>query len=764
MSNSRPPGYRGPGKNNPPKSSSVPGAKRPPIEKGLNSWDGPTWSERNRPSSSPSRSLPPKTSSFSKTPPKPPGFNSPINSSDFKFGLGSVAGALAINLALELLFPPGVADATLPPWYQPPAAGPKNNSNDLNPVESYPVNPAKTYSVVAKGEIRRVETWSGGVATTDWLYGATHTEIQNYVGGQRIDYNTRPNLATHVYTISNAVLIGSPEFKRAFGFSGYPYWSYFFTVTFANGSKQEYLMGQALQESSNTTYSGLGASLSVTEVGSSTPVSPISPTPPSPVPPYVITEIDLGNPPLTAPTPSISPSRTNPSPFPAPGQNPLTSPSNPTPNNPSDPDEDTTPYRFPPFTPFPVNPSQTPLTRQFVKNDPVLFWNRNPSGSTTTNSFPSISPSTKPNSNPNSNPNANPSNNPNTNNNTNTTKPNTKPDDNKNTKPNSSPDSFPPLFPNPLNPKDPVINPTSPKQPPVTQTPSGNNCCVPTPVANGLNDINQKSDLLLEKMIDLSLLEVINSKLGPNVSGGLSGYLQERFTKLWKSRTIDRALNLMATAAAIHNAVMLSRNIGSTLIQTLGNALTIIGIKDGDDVAQNFSTVIGDGIENIIKGLIGAENYTTLSETWAKANRIYQSAINIYQLMTDSLFGITEGLEQTAKYTGKIGNALRKSGVVLENSYNWMSETFNFSSGKNRKIDRVIEGLQQASEVASDLESITSEFRSVTENVAEIGTQINTIKTEINGKEEDKKNNEDNSKNSSQSPQINKSDLNKTDN
>ncbi|CAO5072632.1 Chromosome partition protein Smc [Microcystis aeruginosa] len=259
------------------------------------------------------------------------------------------------------------------------------------------------------------------------------------------------------------------------------------------------------------------------------------------------------------------------------------------------------------------------------------------------------------------------------------------------------------------------------------------------------------------------LLNRIDAKLGPQVNGGLSGYLQDRFTKLWNSRVVDRALNLMATAAAIHNGVMLSRNIGSTLIQTLANALSIIGIKDGDEVAQSFSTVIGDSIENIIKGLIGAENYTQLTETWAKANRIYQSAINIYQLMTDSLFGITSGLEQTAKYTGKIGNALRKSGAVLENSYNWMSEQFNFSSGKNRKIDQVIQGLQQANEIASDLESITSEFRSVTENITAIGTEINTIKSETNTKEQTKQNEETQGKTASQSPQINKTDLIKPD-
>ena len=333
--------------------------------------------------------------------------------------------------------------------------------------------------------------------------------------------------------------------------------------------------------------------------------------------------------------------------------------------------------------------------------------------------------------------------------------------------PNRDREPFPFFPPFPIiNPRDPQTDRPNNPSPPVNQSPPGNNCCVPTPIDTKLDRIKDRLDLVtpILQVGDLALLRVIDNKLGPQINGGLSGYLQDRFTKLWKSRVIDRALNLMAMAASIHNAVMLSRNIGSTLISTLGNTLSIIGIKDGDEVAQNFSTVIGDQIENIVKGLIGNENYTQLSQTWAKANRIYQSAINIYQLMTDSLFGITQGLEQTAKYTGKIGNALRKSGVVLENSYNWMSETFNFSSGKNRKIDRVIQGLQDANEIASDLESITSEFRSVTENITAIGTEVNTIKTEINGKEEDKRNNETNSKNSSQSPQINKPDLIRPDN
>ncbi len=418
-----------------------------------------------------------------------------------------------------------------------------------------------------------------------------------------------------------------------------------------------------------------------------------------------------------------------------------------------DPSPDPPPYFFPPHSPGPLAPPSTDNDTRTKPPYSPLPKNPLPIGQPGNFTPPQTSPgpSLPPNPNPNPSPPGSLAPSPPT---TNPTNPGNSPRPGER---GNTPPFFPP-FPI-INPENPTIGQPKPENPPVIDTPGGGECCTPP----GVTQANRSLDgikLALEGL-DLTLLNVINAKLGPQMNGGISGYLSDRFTKLWKSRTIDRALNLMATAAAIHNAVMLSRNIGSTLIATLGNALSIIGIKDGDEVAQNFSTVIGNSIENIVKGLVGNDNYTALSETWAKANRIYQSAINIYQLMTDSLFGITSGLEQTAKYTGRIGNALRKSGVVLENSYNWMSETFNFSSGKNRKIDRVIQGLQNANEIASDLESITSEFRSVTENIREIGTEVNKIKTEVNVKESEKNTQETQGKNSSQSPPINKTDLTK---
>ncbi|TRU73954.1 MAG: hypothetical protein EWV46_00195 [Microcystis viridis Mv_BB_P_19951000_S69D] len=151
MSNTRPPGYRGPGKNNTPKNPSAPGGQRLPSDRGLNSWNGPTWTERSRPPGSAPRIQPPKSNPFPQTPPKPPGGG---------LRLGPVGGLLILNLVDQLLFPPPVSDGTLPPWYQPPS---QPNSDPPQPPNSNSLTPGRLYTVFFDAELlngtRADETW-----------------------------------------------------------------------------------------------------------------------------------------------------------------------------------------------------------------------------------------------------------------------------------------------------------------------------------------------------------------------------------------------------------------------------------------------------------------------------------------------------------------------------------------------------------------------------------------------------------------------------
>ncbi len=309
----------------------------------------------------------------------------------------------------------------------------------------------------------------------------------------------------------------------------------------------------------------------------------------------------------------------------------------------------------------------------------------------------------------------------------------------------------------------------TPTAPSVNTQPSGCETGCVAPVIGKLNDQDRKFDDLGNKLDvinaganagQLAQLNEVLDRLGPKVNGGLSGFLKGKFEKLWESKMVDRALSIMNLAASIHNAVMLSKNIGETLVATFTNVLALIGIKDPDGQTSTFTQAIGNTIEGFLKGIVGAENYTELTTTWKKANRIYQAAINTYQLLTDSLFAVAEGLELIGKYTGKMGNALKKSGTVLENSYEWFGETFNFKSKRNRAIDQVIQGLRQGQEVASDLQEITENFREAQENITEIGEQINTVKSETQTQVTEKTTKETMGKTNSQTPDIPKSAIN----
>lgn len=325
------------------------------------------------------------------------------------------------------------------------------------------------------------------------------------------------------------------------------------------------------------------------------------------------------------------------------------------------------------------------------------------------------------------------------------------------------PQIFPPLVFNPNNPNTAIDNTAPPKSPP-SQTPPEGGCCKPTlqkldEIQKSQNNLGQAiQNNALDALIKVDTTEILN-RMGPQVPGGLSGFLGDKFTKLWKSKAIDRALALLNLAASLHNAAMLSRNLATTLGQVIENILATIGIKDPDENVRGLSELIGNTVEGIVKAVIGEQNYIELTTAWKKANIIYTAAINTYQLLNDSFYAIAEGMELIGKYNAKIGNALKKGGVVLESAYDWMSETFNFKSKRNNAIEVAIENLQQANNIASDLEEITSNFREATENLQEIKETVDNMKSELTTAENNRKTQEAAAKTGSQSADITIADI-----
>ncbi|BAT53779.1 unnamed protein product [Nostoc sp. NIES-3756] len=257
-------------------------------------------------------------------------------------------------------------------------------------------------------------------------------------------------------------------------------------------------------------------------------------------------------------------------------------------------------------------------------------------------------------------------------------------------------------------------------------------------VGNILNNSNNNTGSLLDKLntglnaADLAqntaMLNTINNKLGDQVPGGISGKLN----RIAKWLQLDKVLNVLTFAATVHNALMLSNDIGVTLGQILSNILQVIGIKDEEGNSIDIGQIINSSVADFIKTIVGESNYQTISEAWAKANRIYQAGANVLNNLMNVNSVITNALEVIGSYTGKVGNALRAWGVVGETAYNWMNPQPSFD---NKWITK----LQQLQQTASTVQMVSQIPIDATNAVTELtnaGTEfVKAVKQEPDTKD-----------------------------
>ena len=133
-----------------------------------------------------------------------------------------------------------------------------------------------------------------------------------------------------------------------------------------------------------------------------------------------------------------------------------------------------------------------------------------------------------------------------------------------------------------------------------------------------------------------------------------------------------------------------------------------------------MTEAVGDTISSLIERAVGKDVIEGTRERWFKLMRVYQSGANILFSMRSIFDSTQEIAEFTAENTGRIGNALKKSGVVFENSYKWMPERVRAQDSVRRKWQRVIDGIDSVDDAASSLQNVTGEVLDIGEEFAAI--------------------------------------------
>ncbi|MHC5917838.1 MAG: hypothetical protein ACYTXE_44280, partial [Nostoc sp.] len=215
--------------------------------------------------------------------------------------------------------------------------------------------------------------------------------------------------------------------------------------------------------------------------------------------------------------------------------------------------------------------------------------------------------------------------------------------------------------------------------------------CLGNALDNAANNVNQNNNQNTANLLDkinaganaaqLALLETIDTKLGAQLVGGISGFLQnffEGFNKLTEWLHLDRALNLLTFIMTVQNVYFLCDSMKVVTLQMISDTLAVFGIKDKDNNPLNLNEILGHEVESLLKSILGEQELTGMKQEWKALNRIFQAATNMLFAIQNMVFSVLQALEIIGSWNASIGNALKKYLVVGQNAFNWMNPNPNF--------------------------------------------------------------------------------------
>jgi hypothetical protein len=290
-----------------------------------------------------------------------------------------------------------------------------------------------------------------------------------------------------------------------------------------------------------------------------------------------------------------------------------------------------------------------------------------------------------------------------------------------------------------------IGNPTTPGQftaaPPATPvtgkpTPPDSGCRCNGPIMAGQSA--QTADLA---GIKSQLARIETNQTGPQGFAGIYAFLVEMREKLgavgdfaetaWRSTKMQKVLDLLTFVGVMHNVSMLSRDIGETFFYVVGQGLDIVGIDDEEGNQLDVQQIVSTTVYGYLTGIFGEAFVEGARANYLKANRIVQSASMVIWTVRSIQDAGLDLMEWIGENTGKIGNALKRFGVVGDGAYNWMGESAQARAKGRSRWSKLNDTMENVEDRISSYSIATSNVLEIQQETAELGENWTAFKASL---------------------------------
>jgi hypothetical protein len=238
------------------------------------------------------------------------------------------------------------------------------------------------------------------------------------------------------------------------------------------------------------------------------------------------------------------------------------------------------------------------------------------------------------------------------------------------------------------------------------------------------------------------LIRIEGTQNGPTGFAGTYAFLTEMRMKLgaigdfaetaWRATKMQKVLDVLTFIGVMHNVSMLSREVSETLFFLVSQALDVVGIDDEEGNALNVGSIVGGSVNNFLRSVFGDAFVDGAVDSYRKANRVVQTASAVIWTVRSIQDSSLDLMEWVGENTGKIGNALKRFGVVGDRSYPWMAESAQARARGRARFDKITGALENTEDRLSSYTVATSNILEVQQETQELGQNWQSFKTSLN--------------------------------
>lgn len=248
------------------------------------------------------------------------------------------------------------------------------------------------------------------------------------------------------------------------------------------------------------------------------------------------------------------------------------------------------------------------------------------------------------------------------------------------------------------------------------------NSCLNTQIRNPIqNSISSLGDFINEALGSLNAL--LNAQILARIIA-----MQNFLTTAWSSTRADKILNAIGAVLSLHNAMMLSRNLGSSIGETASLFLNAIGVKDKDGEAIDINEILSDRVEQVVNSVIGANNAQAIGSAFNAANRVLTAAQGVVSAIRGIKDSLQNGQEIIANRVGHLGNAFMDQGILEEDSFAWMDTDVNFRT-YFQGLTNTIQNLQEVVDETNELVQTGIEVQEAFGEITNLATEFSAART-----------------------------------